>query len=120
MKISEAAAACGLSSDTIRFYEKRGILPEISRGQDGHRHFGPKEIEWLTLLYWLRETGMPLEKMRRFTRLAKQGERGLAERRQILLQHREELQRQREALARCDEILAIKIASYGALEEPQA
>lgn len=117
MKISEAAAACGLSSDTIRFYEKRGMLPEIARSQDGHRAFGPKEVEWLTLLYWLRETGMPLKMMDRFTRLAKLGNEGLNERRQILLQHRQELKRQRAALDRCDEVLAVKIASYGALEE---
>ncbi|MFC6486601.1 MerR family transcriptional regulator [Nitratireductor sp. GCM10026969] len=119
MKISEAAVKCGLSSDTIRFYDKSGMLPEISRGQDGHRHFTPKDVEWLTLLYWLRETGMSLSAMRRFTRLAKQGDDGLAERRQILLEHREELMRQRKALDRCDEVLAIKIASYAATEKDE-
>ena len=116
MKIAEAAAASGLSADTIRFYERRDMLPDIARGPDGHRRFSPKDVEWLTLLYWLRATGMPLDQMRQFTRLAKAGSAGLVERRGILLAHRERLQRQRAALVRCDEVLAIKIASYGALE----
>ncbi|WP_424974997.1 MerR family transcriptional regulator [Dinoroseobacter sp. S124A] len=69
MKIAEASAACGLSADTIRFYERSGMLPEIHRGGDGHRRFAPRDVEWLTLLYWLRETGMPLKQMKRFTAL---------------------------------------------------
>ena len=117
MKISEAATACGLSVDTIRFYEKRGMLPEIGRTADGHRHFGPKEIEWLTLLYWLRETGMPLETMRRFTHLAKGSDESLIERREILLNHRQLLQRRRKALDSCDDVLAVKIASYGSQDD---
>ena len=117
MKISEAAAKCGLSADTIRYYEKRGMLPDIKRGGDGHRDFNPSDVEWLILLYWLRETGMPLSAMHRFAHLAKAGDVGRLERRKILLDHRAELQRQRKALDRCDDILAVKIASYGAVEE---
>ena len=117
MKISEASIACGLSTDTIRYYEKCGMLPEIRRGPDGHRDFSPKDVEWLTLLYWLRETGMPLKAIRRFTHLAKLGNSGLTERRQILLDHSAELKRRREMLDRCEEVLAIKIASYGAHKE---
>lgn len=118
MKISEVAAKCGLSCDTIRYYERRGMLPDIRRGKDGHRTFSPRNVEWLVLLYWLRETGMSLDAMRRFTHLAKQGDASVAERRRILLDHREELKRKRQTLDRCDEVLAIKIASYGATEEP--
>lgn len=119
MKISDAAAKSGLSADTIRYYEKRGMLPDINRGPDGHRAFSPRDIEWLTLLYWLRETGMSLSAMRRFTNLAKDGDAGLAERRQILLDHRDKLERQRKVLDRCDEVLAVKIASYGAIEKEE-
>ncbi len=113
MKIAEAATACGLSAHTIRFYEKSGMLPEIERGQDGHRRFSPRLIEWLTLLYWLRETGMPLAKMQRFAALAKMGEQGVAERRQILEDHSATLRARRRAIEKCENVLAVKIASYG-------
>ncbi|MEM8797215.1 MAG: MerR family transcriptional regulator [Pseudomonadota bacterium] len=118
MKISEAAERSGLSIDTIRFYEKRGMLPDIARGPDGHRRFTPHDVDWLTLLFWLRETGMPLSAIRRFTHLAKatsgaDGDAGLAERRQILLDHRDVLAKKRAMLSRCEEVLSVKLAQYG-------
>jgi DNA-binding transcriptional MerR regulator len=112
MKISEAAKECGLSTDTIRYYEKSGMLPEIRRGADGHRRFAQREIDWLTLLYWLRETGMPLRQMQRFTTLAKAGDETINDRRQILLDHSAELQARRALIDKCEGVLAIKIASY--------
>lgn len=113
MRIAEAADACGLSAHTIRFYEKSGMLPEIERGSDGHRRFTPHLVEWLTLLYWLRETGMPLKQMRRFTHLAKAGDAGVEERRLILSDHAATLKAKRATLEKCENILAVKIASYG-------
>ncbi|WP_299722211.1 MerR family transcriptional regulator [uncultured Tateyamaria sp.] len=118
MKIAEAAKACGLSAHTIRFYEKSDMLPRIERGPDGHRRFTPPLIEWLTLLYWLRETGMPLAQMRQFTALAKAGDAGMPERRKILADHADTLRAKRATLEKCERILAIKIASYGPTEDP--
>lgn len=117
MRIAEAANACGLSAHTIRFYEKSGMLPEIERGTDRHRRFTHRHVEWLTLLYWLRETGMQLKQMHRFTTLAKAGDAAIAERRQILADHAETLKAKRATLEKCESVLAIKIASYGPLEE---
>lgn len=117
IKIAEAAKQSGLSADTIRYYEKCQMLPPIGRGPDGHRRFSPRDVEWLTLLYWLRETGMSLNTMRQFTQFARSGDEGIAMRRKILLNHRAELKRQRQALDRCDEVLAVKIASYTTMEK---
>jgi len=112
MQISEAAAICGLSTDTIRYYEKSGMLPEINRNAAGHRCFSKANLEWLTLLYWLRETGMAMKQMRRFTHLAKAGPGSVPERRQILMEHSERLQERRRLLDRCEAVLEVKIASY--------
>lgn len=119
MKIAEASEACGLSPHTIRFYEKSEMLPEIARGTDGHRRFTPRLIEWLTLLYWLRETGMSLAQMRRFTALAKEGDAGIADRRKILADHANTLAAKRAILEKCEDILAIKIASYGPVPDEE-
>lgn len=113
MKIAEASKTCGLSTHTIRFYERSGMLPEIQRGPDGHRRFTPRLIAWLTLLYWLRETGMSLARMRHFTTLAKAGDAGIAERRRILIDHADTLKAKRAILEKCESVLAVKIASYG-------
>jgi len=119
MRIAEAAQRCGLSEDTIRYYEKSGMVPAIGRDARGHRVFNARNIEWLTLLYWLRETGMSMKQMRRFTYLAQEGtdegagEEAVAERRDILIEHSNRLRERRALLDRCEAVLAIKIASYG-------
>ena len=74
MRISEASALSGLSADTIRYYEKSGLVPAINRGADGLRRFSAENVEWLTLLFWLRKTGMPMKEMQCFAELYRLGE----------------------------------------------
>lgn len=73
MRIAEASEKSGLSIATIRYYEKTGLIPEVRRGSDGQRRFSPENIDWLTLLFWLRETGMSMKVMHEFATLYKSG-----------------------------------------------
>ena len=116
MRITEASKACGLSVDTIRYYEKSGLLPDIDRTTSGNRSFSAKNIEWLTLLYWLRETGMPMKQMHRFATLYITGDETIPQRKQILLAHAEHLKQRREALDCCEEVLSYKLAMYDKYE----
>ncbi len=116
MLISEASVRSGLSADTIRYYEKSGIVPAIDRGADGLRRFSPENVEWLTLLYWLRKTGMSMKDMQRFAALYREGGRTVSERKALLLGHAEALKRKRADLDRCEEVLAEKLALYDKLE----
>ncbi|MEO1160076.1 MAG: MerR family transcriptional regulator [Pseudomonadota bacterium] len=112
MRIAEAALRSGLSVDTIRYYEKSGILPEIRKGPDGQRRFSAENIDWLTLLFWLRETGMPMKTMYRFASLYQAGDHTIPDRKQVLLAHAEHLKKRRADLDRCEEMLAYKLAIY--------
>ena len=112
MRIAEAALRCGLSVDTIRYYEKSGIVPEIRRGPDRQRRFSQENIDWLTLLFWLRETGMPMKTMHRFASLYQAGDHTVPERKQVLLAHAEHLKKRRADLDRCEQVLARKLAIY--------
>lgn len=112
MRIAEAASRSGLSIDTIRYYEKSGIVPGILRASDGQRRFSPENIDWLTLLYWLRETGMPMKTMHHFAMLYQAGDGTIPERRKILLAHAEVLRKRRADLDRCETLLAYKISIY--------
>ncbi len=116
MRISEASTKCGLSPDTIRYYERSGIVPAIDRGADGLRRFSPEDIDWLTLLYWLRRTGMPMKEMHRFAELYKQGNTTIPERKSVLLRHADRLKERRAELDRCSAILDHKLAAYEDLE----
>ena len=112
MRISEAASQSGLKIDTIRYYETEGIIPNVMRGPDGQRHFSRENVDWLTLLYWLRETGMPLKVMKRFASLYAQGDATILDRKDILLSHSKLLAQRRDVLDRCEEILAKKLEIY--------
>ena len=112
MRIAEAASKSGLSVDTIRFYEKSGLLPKIVRGTDGNRRFSAEVVDWLVLLYWLRETGMPMKTMQEFAILYRAGDATMPQRKKILLTHAAHLEERRAALDRCEEILAYKIKIY--------
>ncbi|MCV3273311.1 MerR family transcriptional regulator [Roseobacter sinensis] len=112
MRISEAATASGLRVDTIRYYEATGLVPKVARGSDGHRRFSPENVEWLSLLYWLRETGMPMKVMKRFAELYAAGNETIPERKAILMDHSKLLQMRRENLDRCEDVLARKLEIY--------
>jgi DNA-binding transcriptional MerR regulator len=116
MRISEASTQSGLSIDTIRYYERSGLLPPIDRGRDGRRKFTTENVDWLVLLASLRDTGMPMAKMRRFAELYRQGDRSIPERRQILLEHEDALNIRRVELDRCAELLAYKLRKYAEIE----
>ncbi|MEL6791981.1 MAG: MerR family transcriptional regulator [Pseudomonadota bacterium] len=116
MKISEVADRSGLSIDTIRYYERIGLCPPVQRGSDGHRAFTQEGLDWLTLLASLRETGMPMERMRAFADLYRGGDATVAERRAILLEHRERLKEQHDRIARCETLLDHKLERYEAIE----
>ncbi len=65
----EAAARSGFSIDTLRYYEREGILPAVSRTAGGHRAYTDTELGLLEFLKCLRETGMPVERLRRYGQL---------------------------------------------------
>ncbi len=116
MRISEAASRSGLSIDTIRYYEKSGLVPAINRGSDGVRQFSLENVEWLTLLASLRETGMPMKKMQHFAGLYKRGDETISEREQVLLEHSSHLEDRRKALERCSDLLKYKLSRYAEIK----
>lgn len=116
MRIAEVAARSGLSIDTIRYYERTGMLPRVPRGTDGQRRFSMKMVEWLTTLYWLRETGMPMKVMHHYAELVFQGSQTAPDRRAILEQHAGVLTQRRQLLDRCEALVHQKIAFYSDME----
>jgi MerR family transcriptional regulator, aldehyde-responsive regulator len=120
MTINEAAAASGLGVDTIRYYEKAGMLPPIPRDGRGWRVFPPGLVDWLTNLARLRATGMPMVEMQRFARLvhAPESPAIIAERLAILHGHAARLAQRRAEIEAAHAYLDRKIAVYSEKEMP--
>lgn len=89
---SEAAEQSGFSLDTLRYYERIGLLDDIDRAPSGHRRFRDDDLEWLGVLRCLRETGMPIAQMRRYAELTRRGEATMAERLSLLAEHDKQVQ----------------------------
>ena len=106
---AEAAAISGFSLDTLRYYEREGILPPVARTAGGHRAYSEADVGTLGFLKCLRETGMPIEKLRRYGELCRD-EATLSDRVALLEEHAEAVQRELDTLraqqARLDEKLA--------------
>ena len=108
--IHQAAQATGLSIDTLRYYERIGLLEPVGRAPAGQRRYRQKDIDWLGLLINLRETGMPLSQMLHFAELRRQGDATAAERLSLLEQHQQALQQQMGTLQQHMTALQEKIA----------
>ena len=109
--IGEAAAKCGLSQHTLRWYERIGLLGTIERGGDGRRRFSDRDLDWLSLLTKLRATGMPVRDMQRYAELVRSGA-GEAERLELLKKHRDEVRRALASQRECLKLLDAKIGYY--------
>lgn len=116
MKISEVSKATGLSIDTLRFYEKIGLIDPPPRDGAGRRDYPEDVIGWIAFLGQLNATGMPQAERVRYAELRRQGAATYTARREMLAAHREVI---REKLALLQDTLALmdrKVAIYEQLE----
>lgn len=90
----QAAALSGFSLDTLRYYERIGLLPRIGRSATGRRVFSEVDLKWLELLRCLRDTGMPVAEMLQFVRLMNDGAATVTERAEILTAHHQRVEDQ--------------------------
>ncbi|WP_062132344.1 MerR family transcriptional regulator [Demequina aestuarii] len=109
--IGDVAHSTGLTEDTLRYYEREGLVGPIDRDASGHRRYGDNEVAWIGVVTCLREAGLGIADLRRFTSLLRAD--GVAtERSEFLRQRRAELVRQADALAAAITVLDDKIAHY--------
>lgn len=87
--IADAAALTGLSVDTLRYYERDGLLLRpVPRSASGQRRYEDADLRWIALLTRLRSTGMPIRDVRRYADLVREGAGTEAARLDLLRAHR--------------------------------
>ncbi|MCA1983569.1 MerR family transcriptional regulator [Nocardioides nematodiphilus] len=90
MTIAEAAAASGLSADTLRYYERDGLMAHpVGRSASGHRRYTDTDLSWIEMVTRLRATGMPIRDVRRYAAMIRTGGGNELERLELLRAHRE-------------------------------
>jgi DNA-binding transcriptional MerR regulator len=114
--IAHAAQHSGLSIDTLRYYERIGLMEPPVRDSAGRRTYTDDDVAWLVFLTRLRTTGMPLKVVREYVRLRRLGAAGVPAMRRILVDQRAALQARMDELRSCMDLLDYKIEKYGRLE----
>ncbi|MBB0245839.1 MerR family transcriptional regulator [Streptomyces alkaliphilus] len=112
---AEAAERSGFSLDTLRYYERIGLLPPITRTSTGHRRFSERDLEWLGMLRCLRDTGMTIAQLRCYAEQARAGEGTIPDRLALLVEHAARVEGHIARLREQQERLRRKIDWYSAM-----
>jgi DNA-binding transcriptional MerR regulator len=110
--IAEAAAHSGLSIDTLRYYERIGLIEPPARDAGGRRCYTDEDLTWLLFVVKLRRTGMPIAMMVEYAQLRRLGDSSAGRRKEILEEQRESVREQLAHLQSCLELLDYKIDNY--------
>ena len=112
LSIQKAAPENGLSPDTLRYYERIGVLPGVARSPSGHRRYAEGDIGWIKLVQCLRATGMPIEELHQYAVLMQQGDGTAEQRLQLLEAHRKRINDEMQELTIALELVTRKIDGY--------
>ncbi|QBD75860.1 MerR family transcriptional regulator [Ktedonosporobacter rubrisoli] len=112
LTIQQVSTETGLSIDTLRYYERIGLIERVNRADNGHRRYTQNDIEWIRLLIRLRKTGMSIARMIHFSELRRQGPSTVTQRRMLLEEHQHCLEEQMKELEQHMAALHKKIAHY--------
>lgn len=112
MLISNVAEHTGLSTHTLRYYEKEGLLKNIQRNQSGQRVYDQQDLEWLIWIKRLKSTGMALDQIKKFSSLRQQGNQTFSLRQQLLVEHAKLLKEEISRLHQELDIVEFKIVFY--------
>jgi DNA-binding transcriptional MerR regulator len=113
LSISEAAERTGLSTHTLRYYEREGLmLGGVGRASSTHRRYSDADINWVEFLTKLRSTAMPIAKVREYVDLVRRGDDSTPARRELLLAHRESVVAQLDEMTHSLAAIDHKIATY--------
>lgn len=104
----------GVSLDTLRYYEREGLLDQVSRAPNGHRRYNDGDVLWVEVLRCLRETGMTIKQLRHYCDLAERGPDTEPERLRLLAEHRTKVERQIAERQDALRLIDHKTATYGA------
>lgn len=120
LTIDEVAKRTGLTAYTLRYYERIGLIAQISRASGGQRRYAASDLAWIEFLLRLRTTNMPIGKMQTFARLRGAGDSTVSDRRQMLEEHLTEVLSEIEAMRQSANALQAKIEHYRSVEQSLA
>jgi MerR family transcriptional regulator, aldehyde-responsive regulator len=112
MKIAEVSEQYGISADTLRYYERVGLIPPVHRNDGGIRDYNELDLRRVDFIKCMRSAGLPIEVLIEYVRLVQQGDKTIEARKEILKEQRELLVSKMKEMQKTLEILDHKIEVY--------
>jgi len=117
--ISQVSARYGLSADTLRYYERIGLIPPVHRNESGIRDYTAEDCQWVEFIRCMRGAGLPIEALVEYVALFQQGDATLAARLELLKEQRRQLIARIAEMQETLERLTLKIERYDQMVEPR-
>ncbi|MBS5987213.1 MerR family transcriptional regulator [Clostridium sp.] len=112
MTITEVSKKYALSQDTLRYYERIGLIPAVNRNKSGIRDYTDEDCKWVEFIKCMRGAGLPIEVLIEYVELFQEGESTIQARKEILIEQREKLIERMEEMKKTLERLNFKISRY--------
>ena len=116
-KIGEVSKKTELSRDTLRYYEKIGLIRQLEKDSSGRKKYSEVDIAWIEFLKRLKTTRMSLKDIGRYAELRYDGDQTSGERKKLLAKQLEKIIEEMERLTETKEILVEKIKVYNETEK---
>ena len=112
MTITEVSKKYGLTPDTLRYYERIGLIPPVPRGKGGARDYGEESCQWVELMKCMRSAGVQIDALIEYVALFRQGEGTMEQRKAILVEQRDQMVARMEEMQCSLDRLNKKIEGY--------
>ena len=112
MKIAEVSDQYGLSADTLRYYERVGLIPPVNRSESGIRDYNELDLRRVDFIKCMRSAGLPVEVLIEYIALVQKGDKTIKARKEILVKQRELLTARMQEMQKTLDLLDHKIEIY--------
>ncbi len=112
MTIAEVSKKYDITADTLRYYERIGLIPAVNRTQGGNRNYTEEDCKWVEFSKCMRGAGLPVEALIEYVSLFQQGDATKDARKQILIEQRDQLADKLTDMQKTLERLHTKIKGY--------
>ena len=112
MKITEVSKMFNLSQDTLRYYERIGLIPHVNRNKSGIREYSEEDCRWVEFIKCMRNAGLPIEALIEYVDLFQRGDETMEARKKLLIEQRKLLMERMEDMKKTLGRLDYKITRY--------
>lgn len=112
MKISEVGKQCNLSQDTLRYYEKEGLIGPIQKTKNGIRDYTQEDLKRIEFVKCMRDAGLEVLILKQYMDLYEQGDHTIKQRRELLMQQKEKLEKKLQDMQKAYDKMNYKIDLY--------